>query len=247
MCLVHARGTLGRRDETEEPDPRRAGTLERADGGDGAAASRQHRVEQQEVALGRVRRHLEIVVDRLERLVIAIETDVSHTRRRHELEDSLDHAEPRAQDGNERELLAAHALCGHVLERRVDADRLQRQVARRLVRHQHRDLVDELLEDLRRRPPVAQYAKLMLYERVADDRQSGKCRGGGHAADTTIFASMKEYQAVILKLTQRTREDEDALTDLLNERSRGGWEPAMMSQDDQRLTVVFSRRGEPSR
>ena len=58
---------------------------------------------------------------------------------------------------------------------------------------------------------------------------------------------MKEYQAVILKLTQRTREDEDALTDLLNERSRGGWEPSMMSQDDQRLTVVFSRRGEAAR
>lgn len=58
---------------------------------------------------------------------------------------------------------------------------------------------------------------------------------------------MKEYQAVILKLTQRTREDEDALTDLLNERSRGGWEPAMMSHGDQRLTVVFSRRGEPAR
>lgn len=58
---------------------------------------------------------------------------------------------------------------------------------------------------------------------------------------------MKEYQAVILKLTQRTREDEDAFTDLLNERSRGGWEPAMMSQDDQRLTVVFSRHGEAAR
>jgi hypothetical protein len=58
---------------------------------------------------------------------------------------------------------------------------------------------------------------------------------------------MKEYQAVILKLTQRTREDEDALTDLLNERSRGGWEPALMSQDAERLTVVFSRRGEPAR
>lgn len=58
---------------------------------------------------------------------------------------------------------------------------------------------------------------------------------------------MKEYQAVILKLTQRTREDEDAVTDLLNERSRGGWEPAMMSQDAQRMTIIFSRRGEPSR
>ena len=57
---------------------------------------------------------------------------------------------------------------------------------------------------------------------------------------------MKEYQAVILRITRRTREDEDALTDLLNERSRGGWEPAMMSQDGPRLTIVFSRRGEPA-
>ena len=58
---------------------------------------------------------------------------------------------------------------------------------------------------------------------------------------------MKEYQSVILKLSQRTREDEDALTDLLNERSRGGWDPVMMSQDELRLTVVFSRRGETAR
>jgi hypothetical protein len=52
---------------------------------------------------------------------------------------------------------------------------------------------------------------------------------------------MKEYQAVILRLTRHTHDDEDALTDLLNERSRGGWEPALMSQDDTRLTVVFQR------
>jgi hypothetical protein len=52
---------------------------------------------------------------------------------------------------------------------------------------------------------------------------------------------MKEYQAVVLRLTRHTRDDEDALTDLLNERSRGGWEPALMSQDGSRLTVVFQR------
>ncbi|HZI42188.1 MAG TPA: hypothetical protein VFD67_10810 [Gemmatimonadaceae bacterium] len=52
---------------------------------------------------------------------------------------------------------------------------------------------------------------------------------------------MKEYQAVILRLTRHARDDEDALTDLLNERSRGGWEPALMSQDAGRLTVVFQR------
>ena len=52
---------------------------------------------------------------------------------------------------------------------------------------------------------------------------------------------MKEYQAVVVKLTRHTREDEDTLTDLLNERSRGGWEPALMAQDEQRVTLLFQR------
>jgi hypothetical protein len=57
----------------------------------------------------------------------------------------------------------------------------------------------------------------------------------------TNFARMKEYQAVILRLTRHTHDDEDALTDLLNERSRGGWEPSMMTQEGGRLTIVFAR------
>lgn len=54
---------------------------------------------------------------------------------------------------------------------------------------------------------------------------------------------MKEYQAVIVKLGKRVRDDEDALTDLLNERSRSGWTPALMTEDSARarLTVVFAR------
>jgi hypothetical protein len=56
---------------------------------------------------------------------------------------------------------------------------------------------------------------------------------------------MKEYQAVILRLTRHTRDDEDALTDLLNERSRGGWDPAMMTQEGSRLTIIFARPSEP--
>lgn len=52
---------------------------------------------------------------------------------------------------------------------------------------------------------------------------------------------MKEYQAVIVRFTRHARDDEDALTDLLNERSRGGWTPSMMTQDGLRLTIVFER------
>jgi hypothetical protein len=60
--------------------------------------------------------------------------------------------------------------------------------------------------------------------------------------DSSSFRAMNEYQAVILKLTRHVQEDEDALTDLLNERSRGGWEPTMIAQGTMRLTVVFRRR-----
>lgn len=58
---------------------------------------------------------------------------------------------------------------------------------------------------------------------------------------------MKEYQAVILRLTRHARDDEDALTDLLNERSRGGWEPTTMMQEGTRLTIVFARAGNGER
>ena len=52
---------------------------------------------------------------------------------------------------------------------------------------------------------------------------------------------MKEYQAVVIKMTRHTRDDEFTLTDLLNERSRGGWEPALMSQDGLGVIVFFHR------
>jgi hypothetical protein len=52
---------------------------------------------------------------------------------------------------------------------------------------------------------------------------------------------MKEYQVVIHRLTRHAQDDEVVLTDLLNERSRSGWELATMTQDGQRLTLVFQR------
>ena len=55
---------------------------------------------------------------------------------------------------------------------------------------------------------------------------------------------MREYQAVMLRLTRHERDDEEALTDLLNERSRGGWDLASVTQDGTRMTVVFQRTAE---
>jgi len=54
---------------------------------------------------------------------------------------------------------------------------------------------------------------------------------------------MKEYQVVLLRLSGRTREDEDTITDLLNERARGGWvDYSLHALDSQKLLLVFTRQ-----
>ncbi len=241
MCGVEARDAFGRGDEAEELDARCTGALERGDGARRAAAGGEHRIEEEEITLGGVTRDLEVVVHRLERVVVAVEADVSDACARHQLEDTLDHAEARAQDGHQRELLACHPVAGHGFQRRVHGDRGKCEVGGGLIGHQHRNLVHQFLEDLLGRRLVAQQCQLVLHEGMRDDGEAGGCGGGRHGRQGSNFGAMKEYQAVILRLTRHRREDEDALTDLLNERSRGGWTPTMMTQDGQRLTLVFAR------
>lgn len=54
--------------------------------------------------------------------------------------------------------------------------------------------------------------------------------------------SMKEYQSVIVRLGGRSRDDEEAITDLLNERARGGWELDRIARlDSGKLLMVFAR------
>jgi hypothetical protein len=56
---------------------------------------------------------------------------------------------------------------------------------------------------------------------------------------------MKQYQVVIVRLTGKGREDEDSLTDLLNERTRMGWDYNAMTQlDAERMAVTFERDSE---
>ncbi len=53
---------------------------------------------------------------------------------------------------------------------------------------------------------------------------------------------MKQYQVAIVRLSGKEREDEDSLTDLLNERTRMGWRYHAMTQlDADRVAVVFER------
>jgi hypothetical protein len=53
---------------------------------------------------------------------------------------------------------------------------------------------------------------------------------------------MKQYQVVIVRMSGKGQEDEDSLTDLLNERTRMGWDYESLTQlENDRLAVVFQR------
>jgi hypothetical protein len=53
---------------------------------------------------------------------------------------------------------------------------------------------------------------------------------------------MREYQTVIVRLQNRVREDEEILTDLLNERARMHWNfDSMHHIGSGKLVIVFSR------
>ena len=53
---------------------------------------------------------------------------------------------------------------------------------------------------------------------------------------------MKQYQAVMLRLQGKSRDDEETVTDLLNERARTGWtDYSIHAMADGRTLIVFAR------
>src|SRR5690348_734659 len=98
---------LGCCHQTKEANSCRARAFERRDRSSRTSSSRQHRIEQKEIALRSVARDFEVIVDRLERTVIAIEPDVTDARRGYETENPLDHAKSGAKNRNQREFLSA--------------------------------------------------------------------------------------------------------------------------------------------
>src|SRR5437899_6719012 len=116
--LEHATHALGRGDEAEEPDALGAGVLERVYGVRRRAAGREHGVEHEEIARVFTGWDLEIVIDGLEGVVLAVDADVADARRGDELRDALDHAESSAHDRHGGEILSHHPDPPHRLQRR---------------------------------------------------------------------------------------------------------------------------------
>ena len=159
---------FGRRDDREQPDARRARVLDELHGVHGRVAGREHRVEQDHLAVGDVLRQLHVVLDRMQRLLVAVEADEADARAGDQRQHAVEHPEPGAEDRADGDLLAGDARERAQLERRLDVDVLGRQILRRLVGEEQGDLLDQAPEVHGRRVLVAQVRELVLDERVVD-------------------------------------------------------------------------------
>src|SRR5437667_6973479 len=106
--------------------------------------------------------------------MVSIESNVSYPRRWNEAKNSLDHSETGSQYRHECDLLAGDVPSRLLLERSLYLSRLETELTRCLVGHEHRDLIDELLEVLRFCLLISEDRQLVLNKRMPDNSQRGE-------------------------------------------------------------------------
>src|SRR5690606_17078565 len=187
MSALEDRDAFGRRDQRQEADRTRGDATfdQQPNRVRGRVTGREHRIaDDEEPALDL--RQPDVVLDRA--LVRpAVQSDVPHSRRRDQLEQPVGHAEARAQDRDDRDLLAGDDRRVHLRERRLDRASGEREVARDLVAHQQRDLAQQLAKGARRRCAIAHVRELVLDERMIDDVQVREARVGKHVANAAAL------------------------------------------------------------
>ena len=191
--------TFRRRNETEKTNACCTRALQRRNSRGGAPTSGEHGIKDEEIALGSVTRDFEVVIDGFECVVIPVQPDVANTRGRNESQYTFNHSKSRAKDWNERQLLAADAVTRRAFKWRVHRHGFEGQRARGLVRQQHREFINELLEDLGRSVATPQQRDLVLHQRVANECEVGVHRAGVHVRQATNFACMAEYRATVAR------------------------------------------------
>lgn len=112
--------------------------------------------------------------------LVALHADMAHASGGYQVEDAIDHAKARTQDGNDGELFAGELLkrCGG--DGGLDLDVFHGQVAHSLVAVKERKLAHELAELVGAGALVAQDRQLVLDERVIDKGHTGRIVGDGH-------------------------------------------------------------------
>ena len=121
--------------------------------------------------------------------LVALHTDVAHASRGYQVEDAVDHAEARTQDGNDGELFAGKLLKRGSGDGGLDLDVFHGQVAHGLVAVKKRELAHELAELVGAGLLVAKNRQLMLDEWMIDKGHTGRIVGDGHGLIAPFVAA----------------------------------------------------------
>ncbi len=160
--------------EAQKPDTGGAGSLEGIDRGYGASPGREHGIEDKKVSFGHVTRDLEVVVYRLKGVVVPVEPDVADSGGRDEAKNSFHHPKAGAQNGNEGEFFSAYVPSEGRFEGSDNLDWFDSEIDGGLIRHEHRNLIYELLENLGWSVTIPEDRQLVLNERMPDNSQCRK-------------------------------------------------------------------------
>lgn len=148
-------------------------------------------VDDQADALVDILGHLAVILVRLVGDLVALHADVTHASGGHQVEDAVDHAKARTQDGHDGEFLAGKLFERGGSDGGLDLDVFHRQVAHGLVAVKKREFAHELAELVGAGVFVAQDRQLVLDERVIDKRHTGRIVGDGHGLIAPFVAAAK--------------------------------------------------------
>ena len=168
MMPLDGRHAFGRGHDTNHPDTCGARALQQIECGNRAAAGGEHRVDHQDEAGLQIRRKLGVVPRRGGGHLVALKPDVADARVGHELQNRVEHPEPRPQHRHD-DHVRADLLSGRRTERRVDADVAVRDLAHRFGGEQHADPRGRSTKMFRHRSLVAQLDERIVHERMLDD------------------------------------------------------------------------------
>ena len=123
--------------------------------------------------------------------LVAFHTDVAYASGGHQVENAVDHAKARTQDGHDGEFLAGELFERGGSDGGLDFDVFHRQVAHGLVAVKKREFAHELAELVGAGVFVAQDRQLVLDERMIDKRHTGRIVGDGHGLIAPFVAAAK--------------------------------------------------------
>ena len=158
----------GSGDDAHEHDLFAAAVLEEAYRRGRAAAGCEHGIEQDSHAVLDAVGELAVVFVRLQRFLVAVESDVSHFGGGEEGVHAVHHAESRAENGHDRDgVVRHHGLLGE-FEGSLHHDLFGGYVLEALVHHEGGDLLHQFAELFHARVDVAEDRDLMTDERMVE-------------------------------------------------------------------------------